>query len=94
MILRLSRPFEADGRLIESLAIAGDPGSERLPINFMDGEAELDVREVTFAISKRVGLSMSEIGKIDPMDRLTLMLLIFEPAAFWKEPKPVKGGKK
>jgi hypothetical protein len=75
--LRLSRPFEADGRWVEAVAFSGPPRMEPIPMTVRDGAVDLDTREIVFCLSKRTGLSMASIEKMDQLDRSILMLVLF-----------------
>lgn len=86
-VLRLSRPIDADGRTVDSVAFAGAPGSETLPVNENGGEYELDVLAMLNVMARRTGLSRPAIEKLSPVDLVALSLTLFAPARS-SAPKP------
>ena len=78
-IVRLSRAIECDGRMVDSVAFAGAPGGETLPVSEADGEYELDALLMLNVMAHRTGLSRTALERLSAVDFMALTLAMFMP---------------
>lgn len=90
-VVRLSRAIESDGRMVDSIAFAGAPGSEPLPVAERDGEFEIDALAVLSVIARRTGVSRPAIQRLEPIDFMAVTLAMFLPPR--RKPVALKKGK-
>jgi hypothetical protein len=78
-VVRLSRAVLSDGRMVDSLAFDGAPGSAQLPIIERDGEYELDALQLVSVMARRTGLSRPALERLPPADFHALAFALFLP---------------
>jgi len=78
-VVRLSRSVESDGRTVDSVVIAAEPGAEALPYNVREHEWELDALTLVNVIAARTGLSRPAVERLSTPDFFAVALAIFIP---------------
>jgi len=78
-VVRLSRPIESDGRMVDSVVFDGAPGSQQLPVIERAGEYELDALTLLTAMAQRTGLSRPALERLPAADFNAIALAMFLP---------------
>lgn len=76
-LVRLARPIEDGGRVVDSVTIRGDTGPAELPLSRSDAGIEIDMLAIQRVVASRTGLSEVAISRLSGLDFFGLYFALF-----------------